>query len=183
MRRYPYAKYIKIDANTKWEKVKLFTNDTGAKKLKNLGIWFSAGCDGLVKVRFYIDGEPIPTPSKNTDDFYMGDDIRYPIMINKDINPNSLIEIEYTNEDDYAHLIGITWETEYYPIKPEHREEEKKEQEEERKEGHKKERKEEKKESKPIKPAPKPIKKVVKVIPKEAKEVISDLAKELGGGS
>ena len=200
-RRFPYTKYVSLEANAKdWRKITIYKGQMKHGKIVTLGLWFPKGCGNLVRVRFDIDGEKIPALNGHSDDYYVGDDVRFPILINKDISMNTEVTLEYMNLSSDAQSIGITWEIE--PVKEEkkqhiskHKEKPEK-KEEERKEGKKEtakmpepkitvERKLKKQESSTPKKAvkPKTIPKPPEVIKKRAaqKPIVKKQAKKSKG--
>ena len=125
-KRFPYTKHMLLDANVKdWRKVTIYKGQMRHGRIVTLGLWFPKGCGNLVKVRFDIDGEKIPALNNHSDDYYVGDDVRFPILINKNISMNTEVTVEYMNFSTDNKSIGITWEIESIPEKKERREEKK----------------------------------------------------------
>ena len=143
--RKPFSKMVNMPASMeKWDKSKIFKNEGKEGKIVTFGIWFPNGSGNLVKVRFDIGGQKIPEPSQYSDDYYVGDDVRYPLLVNVPISRNTEITIEYQNTASVPKQVGVTWEYENTPLKHRSKSDEELKAEKEEEEDRKAEEKREK---------------------------------------
>ena len=112
-------------SKTEWQRVKIYQHKIGDGKIVTLGIWFPSGTGNSVRVRFDISGQKIPEPSQHSDDYYVGDNVRYPLLVNIPIDKNTEVFVEYINNSTVGKQFGITWEFEEWVFK---KKEKKKEQ-------------------------------------------------------
>jgi len=115
--REGYSRTVVCQANkTAWTQAIEFENTHSSSVLKNVAVWFSAGCLGKVAVRFLHKGGQIaPFPSGQFGDAtgFTGDDIRYPCYVNKKLEKGDVITVEYQNSDSTStHSIVLNMEIE-----------------------------------------------------------------------
>jgi len=121
--REGYSRTVVCQANkTAWTQAIEFENTHSSSVLKNVAVWFSAGCLGKVAVRFLHKGGQIaPFPSGQFGDAtgFTGDDIRYPCYVNKKLEKGDGITVEYQNSDTSDHSVVVNQEIEKEIIEPE----------------------------------------------------------------
>ena len=99
---------------TDWTDGVSFTvNKTGNPRLKTFGIYFSPGCNGYVEVRLVRKSGGILAPTESGGSGYVGDDVRYPIYLNKKLIPGDTLVVQYKNSDTSSHTVIPTLEVEY----------------------------------------------------------------------